>query len=111
MPPKSVIGEVSADRAVRDVQGTLNITNSTISGNFADNGFGGGIYNGYSSPLTLTQVTITNNHAAIAGGGINFLDASGTVANSIIAGNTAGASDPDTQSFYLNQQGNNFIGG
>jgi predicted outer membrane repeat protein len=53
--------------------GTLNINNSTISGNSAYNG--GGILNNYnqsteSGTINLTNTTVTGNHGVNAGGGI-----------------------------------------
>jgi hypothetical protein len=61
--------------------GTLEVTNSTISGNFEE--FGGGIYN--SGTLKVTNSTISRNTAEIAGAGIYNSD-SGTleVTNSTI---------------------------
>ena len=50
-------------------RGTLNVSNSTISGNTA-HGDGGGIYNSYSSILTLLFSTVTQNQAANNGGGV-----------------------------------------
>jgi len=45
----------------------LSIVNSTISGNSAENGSGGGIYN-LNSPLRITNSTITGNSAGSGGG-------------------------------------------
>lgn len=73
-------------------EGTLTITNSTISNNMADNS-GGGIWSGYFSVLTVTNVTISGNEAFKAAGG---LDANGTVTfhNSILSGNFTGLNYP-----------------
>ena len=68
-------------RALPD--GTLALTHSTVSGNTASNGSGGGI-NNISGPLTLN--------------------------NSIIAGNTA-PTDPDIKGTISTQNGINLIGG
>jgi len=47
--------------------GTLTVTNSTISGNSATNsGRGGGIHNSYNA--TLTSVTLSGNNASLGGG-------------------------------------------
>jgi CSLREA domain-containing protein len=96
---------------------TATITNSTISGNeqtnFDDvftNGGGGGIHN--LGMVTITGSTITNNKSLgqfTWGGGIN--NESGgtvTVANTIIAGNTA-AQGPDFRN-TIASQGYNLIG-
>lgn len=64
------------------------IRNSTLSGNTAVSG--GGIYNPSNATTNLTHVTVYNNEATGAGGGI--ANAGGTVnaTNSIIAGSTGG---------------------
>ncbi|MGH7801374.1 MAG: autotransporter domain-containing protein [Thermodesulfobacteriota bacterium] len=67
--------------------GTVNITNSTISGNTADND-GGGIFN--SGNMTITNSTINNNEAVESGGGIENADGTITITNSTISDNTAG---------------------
>ncbi|MBO7726349.1 MAG: right-handed parallel beta-helix repeat-containing protein, partial [Thermoguttaceae bacterium] len=64
-------------------EGTLTITNSTISGNTAI--CGGGIYN--DSTLTITNSTISGNTASDAGGICN--DGTLTITNSTISENTA----------------------
>ncbi|HWY77172.1 MAG TPA: hypothetical protein VN281_16230, partial [Verrucomicrobiae bacterium] len=46
--------------------GTILLTNCTLSGNSATNGFGGGIYNG--GLLTLNQCTLSGNSAGRGGG-------------------------------------------
>ncbi len=66
--------------------GALTVTNSTISGNTANDG--GGILNG--GTLTVTNSTISGNTAALGGGGIfNTGGNTLTVTNSTISGNTA----------------------
>jgi uncharacterized protein DUF4347/polymorphic membrane protein len=82
---------------IYNYDGTLTISNSTISGNTAARS-GGGIFN-YSyysgSPtVTITNSTISGNTAARSGGGIfNYSYYSGsptvTITNSTISGNTA----------------------
>ena len=68
-----------------DNNGTLTISNSTISGNSAAE-FGGGIYT--NGTLTISNSTIAGNSAAIHGGGIiNYGPL--TISNSTIAGNSA----------------------
>jgi Concanavalin A-like lectin/glucanases superfamily len=90
-----------------DNGGTLTLTNSTVSGNSAGSG-GGGIENDAKMTLTLTNSTVSGN-SADTGGGID--NDSGTVkpANSIIAGNTGGSSDPDV-SGPITSLGHNLIG-
>ncbi|HEX8399585.1 MAG TPA: choice-of-anchor Q domain-containing protein [Pyrinomonadaceae bacterium] len=75
--------------------GKATIVNSTISGNIGQT-YGGGIYNGYSSSVTLINTTVANNRsdAAVcecAGGIYNYANASSVVnlLNTIVAGNTA----------------------
>ncbi len=72
--------------------GTLNVSNSTLSGNSATFGlgFGGGIYN-YSRLTTINSTTITNNTASNLGAGVashgDVTRTSTVVDNSIIAAN------------------------
>jgi len=69
--------------------GTLNITNSTISGNTA---FSGGGILGLQGTLTINNSTISGNTATTTdGGGIKSYGTL-TVNNSTISGNTAGTS-------------------
>jgi hypothetical protein len=78
-------------------QGTVTLTNSTVSGNSGTRG--GGIYNGaYGSALWVTNSTLAGNNAVgvggVAGGGIymheeNHTTGTITVSNSTIAGNSA----------------------
>jgi hypothetical protein len=67
--------------------GTLTVTNSTISGNQARIG-GGGIFSN-NGPLTVTNSTISGNQARGLGGGISNYDGSLNVSNSTIYGNSA----------------------
>jgi hypothetical protein len=78
--------------------GTISIINTTITGNVAENGFGGGIFN-LTNGLRIINCTITGNVgpyndpniAEKGGGGIHTRSGSATVTiqNSIIAGNTS----------------------
>ncbi|MFN8420946.1 MAG: choice-of-anchor Q domain-containing protein [Anaerolineae bacterium] len=72
-------------------QGTVTLTNSTISGN--SGGIGGGIFNnGPSATLTIVNSTISGNTATTnVGGGIANLGGTLTVTNSTISGNFAAA--------------------
>ena len=49
--------------------GTLTLTNSTVSGNNADEN-GGGIFNDNGGTPMLTNSTVSGNNAAVDGGGI-----------------------------------------
>ncbi|MCB9421244.1 MAG: CSLREA domain-containing protein [Ardenticatenaceae bacterium] len=91
-------------------ESSLDISNSTISGNTAADD-GGGLYNNTAS-ISLLNVTIANNHALSESGGI---DNYGYVyyENSIIAGNTAVSSSPDCRSLFgwpLVSNGFNLVG-
>ncbi|HEX6898760.1 MAG TPA: choice-of-anchor Q domain-containing protein [Thermoanaerobaculia bacterium] len=67
------------------------IENSTISGNQATAGNGGGIYlySFYASSLTLRHVTLASNSASGSGGGIHAEVTQPDIFNSIIGDNTA----------------------
>src|SRR6266498_1181347 len=67
-------------------RGTLNITNSTFSGNSAS--YGGGIYNGYGT-LNITNSTFSGN-SADSGGGIYIAYGTVTVMDSTFDGDNAG---------------------
>jgi hypothetical protein len=85
--------------------GTLTVTNSTLSGNTANNG--GGIANGGGA--TVTYSTISGNVATTTGGGLEQTGSGQTTArNMLLAGNTA-PSSPDVSN-RLNSQGHNLIG-
>jgi hypothetical protein len=67
---------------------TLNITNSTISGNTAAS-TGGGIQNETNATLSITNSTISGNIAASTGGGIRNVVGTTTLRNVTIANNTS----------------------
>jgi hypothetical protein len=78
---------------------TLSLSGVTISGNTATagaNARGGGLHNNANSPITLTNCVITDNSSDTGAGVANVAGAvtiNGTTpTNSLIAGNTAGAS-------------------
>jgi hypothetical protein len=71
--------------------GTLTVTNSTLNGNSAYQG--GGIYN--AGALTLTTVTLSANSTSTSGGAIFDNGTSPTLRNTIVAGNTSGATPSD----------------
>ena len=54
-----------------DNNGTLTLTNDTVSSNTASN-IGGGVYNNNSATLTLIDDTLSGNTAGSGGGAINF---------------------------------------
>jgi len=91
--------------------GSATLTNCTVSGNFAS-GNGGGVINGpsngYSSTATLSDCTISRNSASY-GGGIDNLNGTLTLGNTIVAENTADTSGPDALGTFASQ-GNNLIG-
>ncbi len=69
--------------------GTLNVTNSTFSGNTATSD-GGGIYNNGGNAI-ITNSTFSGNTATSDGGGIyNNGGSNATITNSTFSGNTAG---------------------
>jgi parallel beta-helix repeat protein len=69
--------------------GTLNLENSTVSGNTATF-TGGGIYNRLGT-VTLDNSTVSGNTAPSFGGGIyNFGDSTVTLENCTVSGNTGG---------------------
>jgi Bacterial Ig-like domain (group 3)/MBG domain (YGX type)/Domain of unknown function (DUF4214)/Right handed beta helix region len=68
--------------------GTLTLTNCTISGNFAAQS-GGGLYDGANAAVTLTNCTISGNSATQNGGGVyDGAHATATMTNSTISGNS-----------------------
>ena len=75
--------------------GSLTLTNATVANNTAV--YGGGLYNADCGcgDVTIDNATFSGNFASEVGGGI--YNAAGTVAlaNSIVAGNGAGYSNPD----------------
>ena len=68
--------------------GAAEITNSTISGNRASNGQGGGIQAYIGATLNITNSTVSNNSAA-SGGGIDIVQGTVKITNSTITDNAA----------------------
>ncbi len=68
--------------------GTLAVNNCTISGNSAPGGSGGGIWS--AGTLTVTDSTLSNNSASVSGGGIYIDGGTGKITNSTLSGNSAG---------------------
>ena len=87
--------------------GTLTVRNSTVSANEAA-GLGGGIYNG--GTLMLTNATVSAN-TAVEDGGIHTEGGVGTakLTNTIVARNAATTDDPDVSGLFTSL-GNNLIG-
>jgi hypothetical protein len=69
-------------------QGTLSVGDSTVSGNKASSGPGGGINNTGGATLVLTDSRVGDNYSLGAGGGINN-NGSITVLDSDLFGNSA----------------------
>ena len=85
--------------------GPLSLTNCTVAGNTAF--IGAGVYNTYTAPATLINCTVSGNSASLLFGG--FAGSTATaVGNTIIAGNTA-LLDPDVVGLPKSL-GNNLIG-
>ena len=101
--------------------GTLTVNDSTISGNTIGSsaggyaGTGGGLLLSQASPLVvrLRNVTVTANTANGAGGGLAY-QSTGTVriANTLLAGNTAGTANADCTGggAAVISEGHNLIG-
>ena len=79
-------------------QGTLTIMNSTFSGNTAASN-GGGVYQRSGSTLTITNSTFSGNSAGGRGGGVAIIDSGVTIMNSMFSGNTAGSEGGAVSSF------------
>ncbi len=67
---------------------TLTLSKSTVSGNTATNGEGGGISNDFSGTLTLIDSTVSGNTATGGGGGISS-NGTLTLTNSTVSGNSS----------------------
>ena len=90
---------------------TLTLIDCTVSGNTSTAGPGGGFYAVRGGAATFTSCTVSGNTASASFGGgfaISFGGVTMTIANTIVAGNTA-SSLPDV-SGTVNSQGHNLIG-
>jgi CSLREA domain-containing protein len=104
--------------AIYNAGGTLNLINTTISGNtaqvFNDPVHGGGIFSN-GGTLNLTNCTISGNSAVwdtvtdAIGGGVAVGGGAANVRNTIISGNTADTSSPDVFGVFVDKS-NNLIG-
>ncbi len=83
------------------------MTNSTLSGN-SSNYSGGGIAAGFGATVTVTNSTLSNNSADY-GGGIYNSGGTVTLANTIVASNSAGTYGPDAYGTFTSK-GYNLIG-
>lgn len=70
--------------------GQLTLTNSTVSANTVTSGDGGGVVIANQGSATLRNVTISGNSAAASGGGIDNIDGTATLSNTILATSTGG---------------------
>ena len=81
-------------------EGTLELRNSTISGNSTEQDDGGGLRVRQITSVLIENTTITDNHAGSTGGGISFINNAlpSTFNSTIVAGNSAnqGGSDVDS---------------
>jgi PKD repeat protein len=94
--------------------GTLTVSQCTFSGNSAmysyDDSYGGGIFNG--GTLTVNQCTVSENSAAQGGGGIyNGFSCTLMITNSIVAGNNSGSGADIYNGYLFNHYEGNFIVG
>ncbi|MCP4278117.1 MAG: hypothetical protein GY779_17370, partial [Gammaproteobacteria bacterium] len=87
---------VSGNTADKGTGGGINVSNSsvslansTVSGNYADNGWGGGISAGNNSNMSLTNSTVSGNSAYFTGGGIDANNSSISLVNSSVSNNSA----------------------
>jgi len=83
-----------------DINGTLTVTNSTVSDNTAASS-GGGIYNNINSTLTVTNSTFSGNKVPAGGGGGIFNSGTVTVTSSTFS-NNSGTSGGGGGIFNLN---------
>lgn len=86
--------------------GFLTLNQCTLSGNSAASGSGGAIFNFDSSLLTLNQCTVSGNSSMASGGGISNGTSTPTLTNTIVAGNTASAGNPNISGTYTDNGGN-----
>ena len=102
-------GDEGDGGGIANLSGTLNLIDSSVSGNTAEDD-GGGIYNFDGATLTASNSTISNNSASNTlgnyGGGIsNYLGSTASVTNSTLVGNAAfsggGVSNFDSSTLSL----------
>ncbi|HEX3083467.1 MAG TPA: choice-of-anchor Q domain-containing protein, partial [Pyrinomonadaceae bacterium] len=110
-------GSINFAGGIFNATGTLNITNSTVSGNSAVGGCtteGGGITNG--GTLTITISTISNNSARDAGGcgGVNsgagiFNQGTFTLTSSTVSGNAVSSNNSFDEAGGIFNSGNTTV--
>ena len=91
--------------------GTMGLSNCTVSGNSASEN-GGGLYTTTGGIATLADATIAGNAAGLNGGGLYSTAASAelvTLGNTIVAENTAATEGPDASGTFTSL-GTNLIG-
>ncbi len=86
---------------------TLNVNNTTVSGNSAATG--GGVFNKGAGTLNIANTTIAGNRASGAGGGLRNEAGIVKMGNTLLALNTAGGTGPDGNG-VIASQGYNLIG-
>jgi CSLREA domain-containing protein len=79
-------GSAAVGGGILNTAGTLKLVACTLSGNTATSGSGGGIYN--TGSLTLSNSTLSGNHASTAGGGV-YNNGKLTLTDCTVQGNTA----------------------
>jgi CSLREA domain-containing protein len=85
-------GNAQGDGGAVNNAGELTIRDSTLTGNFADDGEGGAIFtDGNDGALALENVTVSANRADESGGGISVEGGQHTIRNSTLTGNVADA--------------------
>jgi CSLREA domain-containing protein len=110
----TVWGNQAANGGGVSAEGTIAMTNSTLSGNAATAGSGGGLYATSRAEGTIANSTITANSASQTGGGV-FVESAPFLSvihpvfkNTILAGNSA-ASEKDC-SGVAGSTGHNLLG-
>ena len=76
-----------AGAGIYNYGGTVTLNSTTVSGNSVINSYGGGIHNRTASTLNLTDSTISGNSASEGGGIVN--NGTLTINNSTVSGNAA----------------------
>lgn len=94
-----------------NLSGNLIVSNVTISNNRADSGSasGGGILNDVGGSLQVINSTLTGNHANRAGGAIEDVSGNATmmkISSSVFANNNAGASPGNGGAIHITGNGN-----
>ena len=81
-------------------EGNLELSNSTISGNWTEQDDGGGLRVRQVTSVDIKNSTITGNHAGSHGGGVSFIDNAlpSILFSTIIAGNTSNVGGADVNS-------------